>query len=323
MDLSLAPCVGPSVSIKPSDALRFLGALAAALVLGVLLVLRITSAPDAAQARPPAPAATVAPAPPARPASVDCAAGPWSAAARANAASLRTLAWAPFRRPEIGWETYAPLIGREIGSACPPYSFGFAAALAGWQAAQRLPADGVFTDPVFARLRTVVRLRGPLVQVSARGVCPPPPLEATLVQSRPDEGYGNKIVSLRPAVLDAWRRMAAAARAESPAVAADPRNLTLFSGYRSPESDADRCVLEGNCDGIARAKTCSPHRTGLAIDLYVGQAPGYGPDSTADPNRLFMSRTAAYGWMLANAHRFGFVNYPFEPWHWEWTGEAR
>jgi zinc D-Ala-D-Ala carboxypeptidase len=19
--------------------------------------------------------------------------------------------------------------------------------------------------------------------------------------------------------------------------------------------------------------------------------------------------------------RFGFVNYPFEPWHWEWTGE--
>jgi hypothetical protein len=24
--------------------------------------------------------------------------------------------------------------------------------------------------------------------------------------------------------------------------------------------------------------------------------------------------------MVANAARFGFVNYPFEPWHWEWTG---
>ena len=34
------------------------------------------------------------------------------------------------------------------------------------------------------------------------------------------------------------------------------------------------------------------------------------------------SRTAVYRWMVANAARFGFVNYPFEPWHWEWTGEA-
>jgi LAS superfamily LD-carboxypeptidase LdcB len=35
-----------------------------------------------------------------------------------------------------------------------------------------------------------------------------------------------------------------------------------------------------------------------------------------------MTRTATYRWLLANAGRFGFVNYPFEPWHWEWTGEA-
>ena len=54
----------------------------------------------------------------------------------------------------------------------------------------------------------------------------------------------------------------------------------------------------------------------------MGQAPGFGPDSTADPNRLLQSRSAAYGWLIVNAGRFGFVNYPFEPWHWEWTGEA-
>ena len=35
-----------------------------------------------------------------------------------------------------------------------------------------------------------------------------------------------------------------------------------------------------------------------------------------------MSRTPAYRWLVANADRFGFVPYPFEPWHWEWTGEA-
>jgi LAS superfamily LD-carboxypeptidase LdcB len=58
------------------------------------------------------------------------------------------------------------------------------------------------------------------------------------------------------------------------------------------------------------------------MDLYVGQAPGFGPDSSADPNRLYMTRTPTYRWLVANAHRFGFVNYPFEPWHWEWTGET-
>ena len=34
-----------------------------------------------------------------------------------------------------------------------------------------------------------------------------------------------------------------------------------------------------------------------------------------------MVAAPAYRWLVANADRFGFVNYPFEPWHWEWTGE--
>jgi LAS superfamily LD-carboxypeptidase LdcB len=35
-----------------------------------------------------------------------------------------------------------------------------------------------------------------------------------------------------------------------------------------------------------------------------------------------MTTTPTYQWLVAHAHRYGFVNYPFEPWHWEWTGEA-
>jgi LAS superfamily LD-carboxypeptidase LdcB len=57
------------------------------------------------------------------------------------------------------------------------------------------------------------------------------------------------------------------------------------------------------------------------MDLFLGAAPGYPPDSSADPNRLYQSRSSAYLWMVAHAAQFGFVNYPFEPWHWEWTGE--
>ena len=28
----------------------------------------------------------------------------------------------------------------------------------------------------------------------------------------------------------------------------------------------------------------------------------------------------AYRWLVRYAARFGFVNYAFEPWHWEWVG---
>jgi LAS superfamily LD-carboxypeptidase LdcB len=157
------------------------------------------------------------------------------------------------------------------------------------------------------------------VRLSAGGICPD--ASDSIAAARIDEGYAGKPIHLRPAALRAYRQMVAAAKTEAPEIAADPRNLTIFSGYRSPALDAQRCAAEGNCDGVTRAR-CSAHRTGLAVDMYVGQAPGHPPDSTADPNRLFMSQTPTYRWLVRNAGRFGFQNYPFEPWHWEWTGEA-
>ena len=312
------------VRFKPSEALRFLGGLAAAVIVLGLIALRVTSCAPAPPLRPiPPPPPVTSPVPPPAAPSVltaTCAEGP-PAAAAANAASLRRLPWAPFGRPEVGWETYAPLIAREIRTGCPPQSPGFAAALEIWEGAQLLPRDGVLSEADFLRLKGVVQTRRSFVRLSAQRICPDPPPATRLEAGRPGEGYGGKQISLRPAAFAAWRRMAAAARAADPRIAADPRNLTIFSGFRSPEADAARCAAERNCGGVVRA-TCSPHRTGLAVDMYVGQAPGYGPDSSADANRLYMSRTPTYRWLVANADRFGFVPYPFEPWHWEWTGEA-
>jgi D-alanyl-D-alanine carboxypeptidase len=320
------------MGIKPSDALRFLAALAAAAVVLGLVVLRVTGGPHAPErapgqgpvamaGAPPAPPAMTPPAsarPPPSAAAANCGQGP-SGAASANAQSLLFLAWAPFRRPETGWQTYAPLIAREIATACAPDSPGFAAALARWQAGHGLPGDGVLTDTVFTHLKNTLELRRPFVRISAQGVCPPAPPESALAPARPDEVYGGKPAALMPPALDAYRRLVQAARAEQPQIGADPRNLTIFSGYRSPDADTARCASEGGCNNMTRA-TCSAHRTGLALDLYVGQAPGLRPDSSADANRLFMSRTPTYRWLVANADRFGFVPYPFEPWHWEWTG---
>lgn len=309
--------------MKLRDVMRFLGAGGAAMVLLLLLFLRVTGcSPSHPSATGPlgAPSETASRQPtPAGPVSADCRAPGWTAAAAANSGSLRTLAWAPFGRQETGWEIYVPLIQNEVRTTCSPDSEGFAAAVAGWQRAQKLGEDGILTEPLFIALKNAVQTRREFVRFTSLGTCPDTP--DLITAARIDEGYGGKQVWMRPKALQAYRQMAAAARAEVPEIAADPRNLTIFSGYRSPSADAARCQAEGNCDGIVRAK-CSAHRTGLAADMYVGQAPGYGPDSTADPNRLFMTHTPTYRWLLANARRFGFVNYPFEPWHWEWTGEA-
>ena len=175
-------------------------------------------------------------------------------------------------------------------------------------------------EPTLQALKTTWESRRPFVAASANGACPAPPAAASLAQARPDEGYAGKPVQLRAAALDAYRRMVAAARAQERLLGRDRRLLTIFSGYRDPVADAARCAAQRNCDTIVRAN-CSAHLTGLAMDLYLGAAPGYPADSSADANRLYQSRSNAYLWLVAHAASFGFVNYPFEPWHWEWTGE--
>lgn len=244
---------------------------------------------------------------------------PFAPAARANAVSETTLPLAPFGRSELGWALYAPAIAREAGTACPAETPGFAAALARWQALHGLTPHGAVDPATFVAMKAAWQARRPFVAVRARDMCPAPP--TALVALTPAESRADRVVQLRPAALKALRRMVAAARREVPEIAADPGLLSVFSGYRDPADDAARCAAEQNCQGLVRAE-CSSHRTGLAVDLMLGSAPGFSADASADANRLYQSRTPAYRWLAANARRFGFVNYVFEPWHWEWTGEA-
>jgi hypothetical protein len=246
-----------------------------------------------------------------------CAAPAPPGALAANAASLAALAWAPFGRPETGWAVYAPKVAAEIGTTCAVATSAFAAALGHWQAGHRLAATGVFDPLTFAAMKGKWQSARPFVHIDGKTACPPPP--ADLATARPDESYGGKTIRLRPGALAAYRALRAAALRD-PALRAEPRSLTIFSGFRDPAADAARCTAQGNCNGIVRA-TCSAHRTGLAMDLWVGNAPGFGPDSSADANRAAMTAGPQYRWLLANAAAFGFVNYVFEPWHWEWTGE--
>ena len=302
---------------KPSELLRFLIGIGLVLAIGAIVVLRVTGHGPAGPvgSTTAATTATVAPPPP-EPRNEACSVSGWSEAAAANSASLVTLAWAPFGRPETGWETYAPLIGREAGTRCGPATTGFAAALARWQTGHRLSQDGVFKPSDFEPMRVAMMLRRPFVQQTSKGLCPAAPADTALAAAAPTETLWAKPIQLREGALSAYRRMVAAAK---DAGVAHGDVLKLVSGYRGPEEEAARCG-DGGCNTVTRAH-CSAHRTGLALDLYLDHAAGQDPTSTDDANRAAMARTPAYRWLVEHADEFGFLPYPFEPWHWEWTGE--
>jgi len=240
-------------------------------------------------------------------------------AAAANAFTLSTLPWQPFGKLEIGWEIYAPRIAAEIGTTCAPDTDGFASALARWQGSHGVQQSGVLSQATFQTMLTGWHLARPFVRMNRDGICPGAPPLADLAQAEARESYGGKTILLRPAALESYHRMVAAAKEAG--VLTRPETLTIFSGFRDPDADAQRCARDNNCQGLTRT-ICSAHRTGLAMDVVIDSAPGFGPDSSADANRLVMSRSPLYRWMVMNAPRFGFVNYAYEPWHWEWTGEA-
>ena len=312
-----APLGGPFIFASPPPKAAVLA------VLTTLTLAACVHAPAPPKLAPPL-AVTAAPPAASRPVVTQgerCDGAPdFRAAADYNAAASTSLALSPFGRAESGWTLYGPQIAQTIQTGCAPDSEGFAQALARWQTVQGITPDGAVTVAAFQALKGVWQEQRPFVMLRVAGICPAGTDEAGLETLRPDETLGDKVVMLRPGALAALRRMTAAARLEVPEARGDPDLLKAFSGYRNPVADDARCLREHNCQGMVRAQ-CSVHRTGVALDLNVGFAPGFMADSAADANRLFQSRTQTYRWLVRNAKRFGFVNYVFEPWHWEWTGE--
>lgn len=100
--------------------------------------------------------------------------------------------------------------------------------------------------------------------------------------------------------------------------AADADGLTLSGGsYRNPEQQI--ALRRAHCGAShyaiyeMPASSCSPptarpgrsnHERGLAIDF----------------TNCSTRATACHRWLAANAHRFGLINLPSEPWHWSIDG---
>jgi D-alanyl-D-alanine carboxypeptidase len=88
-------------------------------------------------------------------------------------------------------------------------------------------------------------------------------------------------------------------------------------GFRTKQRQIELRTING-CPNVwtAPASSCrvptaipgrSLHEIGMAVDITSG-------------GRSLTSKSPAFTWLKANAHRYGFVNLPSEPWHWSITG---
>lgn len=252
-----------------------------------------------------------------------CDAPSFAAAANANARSLDVSPWmfsaGTGEKPEgPGWRAYGPMIARTLGTPCAPASAGFAQALGDWQGRHGLNADGMMGRDTAAKLKEDwqakrAHLTRPCIELQKANAAAVP---AEAIWDDTDR-------RLQADALRAYYRLLAAAKREQPTLFQTPEILLIASAWRDPADDKASCTRNpGPCNGTAKAVTCSAHWSGRALDLNLGFLPGADPTDSTYANRLHQSQSAAYAWMLDNAGRFGFVNYYYEPWHWEWQGDG-
>ena len=134
-----------------------------------------------------------------------------------------------------------------------------------------------------------------------------------------ETGENGREHLLAPAAAKAWREMSAAAQA-------DGVSLRIVSAFRSVERQAE-LVLAKLARGqpleavlaVSAPPGYSEHHSGCAVDLTTDGVP---------PLEEGFERTAAFGWLQANAQRFGFTlsfprgnayGYAYEPWHWRFA----
>lgn len=247
----------------------------------------------------------------------------FASAAAANAASRDTLAWPFGGKSQIGWNIYAPLIGNTIGTDAAPDTAQFAAAAAAWQAGRGLSGTGVIDAATMQEFRNYWQSQ----RLGRSDVPAGDRLLAAPILDFYDPTRSPDLLKVERDTYTAYRRMIAAAARDlagsvrftkTGELADGEKFLRIVSAFRSPEYQQQLRQQSPGAGRAALAKS-SAHSTGQALDLYVGGE----PVSTKDTNRLLQVQTPAYKWLVKNAARFGFVNYFYEPWHWEYTGRER
>jgi D-alanyl-D-alanine dipeptidase len=126
------------------------------------------------------------------------------------------------------------------------------------------------------------------------------------------DGRSYKIHALAFAALQEMRKDAQAAGFSSSLLLpvsvfrTDEYQKTLWDSFAKKYPDP-----EDRDDWVARPG-CSAHRTGRAIDFWLGY-------SCTKENNANIRKTDIYKWLVKNASKYGFYPYSNEAWHWEYN----
>lgn len=241
-------------------------------------------------------------------------------AALTNSKLKRSLKWTFGKKSQTGWYLYVPLIQHTINNKNAPESNDFALALSVWQKENRLAPNGVLDkETLMALIKYWQSRRIPKLYEADEKLLFNAPIADFFDPTRE-----RHLLNLNRETYTAYKKMIAAAakdlnlKIEKGNLTGSDKFLTIISAHRSRAYQEQLRKKEPNA-GRAQLAFVSPHFTGRALDIYVGGE----PVTTKDENRAIQIETKAYKWLVKNAERFGFYNYFYEPWHWEYVPENK
>ena len=244
----------------------------------------------------------------------------YTTAATENSRSVSALNWTFGGKVQTGWQIYEPLVADTIAATGNAGTPEFASALSKWQSTHSLTPTGIVDETTLGTFMSYWQS----LRLGRSDFPGPDKLISAPIADFYDPTRDADLLQLESQTYAAYKRMIAAAAKDlshdvhftkNGELAPGEKYLRIVSAFRSQEYQ-DKLRAKSPGSGRTALALHSAHNTGQALDLYVGG----DPVSTKDPNRLLQTQTPAYKWLVKNARRFGFYNYFYEPWHWEYVG---
>ena len=232
-----------------------------------------------------------------------------SEASAKNDDSVKNTVWMFAKSREKGFEIYIPLIQKTIGTDASYSSVEFADALKKWQIKNGCKnPNGILDMNAFLYFKDLWQ--------SSRKIKSAFKEAESVSISRKDLYDSNREASLSKIgkkTYVAYQAMMIAAKHNGLSetdlkIVASNRTLARLKMLQKSNLSSKA--------GVSLASSNSVHFTGRALDLFVGG----DPVNSGDANRLKQSKSKAYLWLLKHGEEFGFKNYFYEPWHWEYVG---
>jgi D-alanyl-D-alanine carboxypeptidase len=247
----------------------------------------------------------------------------FATAAGENSRSVSALNWTFGGKVQTGWEIYEPLVADTIAATGTAGTPEFASALSKWQLTHSLTPTGIVDETTLGSFMSYWQSR----RLGRSDFPGPDKLISAPISDFYDPTRDADLLQLESQTYTAYKRMIAAAARDlshdihftkNGELAPGEKYLRIVSAFRSQEYQ-DKLRAKSPGSGRTALALHSAHNTGQALDLYVGG----DPVSTKDANRLLQTQTPVYKWLVKNARRFGFYNYFYEPWHWEYVPDRK